>query len=578
MIHLNAGAGHLCKDAQADLAFDQFAAAAYAHTMMNALAPQAALIQALCQQMGARLIETHISWVLLDGVHAWKIKKPVRLPFLDASALSTRLRLCRQELALNRRLAPQLYLGVHAITGTPDAPHMQMAVFEQANEQAHEQARAPAHGQGEPIEYALCMRQFPTGALMTEQLQAGTLLPKHIDQLALRLARFHEGAAVAPNDAPEGYGSPAVIEAATRGVLAGLRQQGGEGIAVACTRLEAWLCAEAVRLRPVWLRRLAEGHVREGHGDLHLANLIVLADEVTAFDCIEFDPALRWADQLFDIAFLVMDLMAHGRSDLAWRFFNAYLDQTGDHAGLPVLRYALVYRALVRAMVAGLPGAQHDVGGEFEQRASKPGYLGLALRLIEGAPPQGTQARLLITHGVSGSGKSFVSLGLIEQAGAIRLRADVLRKRLAGLPPLGVSRAASHAEAQGLYSPQATQRTYASLMALAAMALREGYPVVVDATFLRLADRDAFRELAQGLQLAFAIVHCHAPDAVLQARVSARRARADDASEADLSVLAAQQAHHEPLLDREQPFVLHVDTSQPVDAGALAHQWFARTC
>ncbi len=507
------------------------------------------LVQHLQQQLQARLIETHISWVLLDGTHAWKIKKPVKLPFLDFSELATRRRLCEVELQLNRRLAPQLYLDVCPVLGTPQAPRLA------SPEDAGQAVAVPA------IEYALRMQQFEPGALLSERLAAGRLQGAHLDRLARRLAVFHQSAGVAGPGS--GWGSPAQITQPVEGLLDGLA---AHGCAAACAQLRPWLQAQAEQLHDTWLLRQAQGHIVEGHGDLHLANAVVLGDEVTAFDCIEFDPALRWIDGLNDIAFMVMDLLAHARADLAWRFLNAYLDERGDHAGLPVLRYYLVYRALVRALVARLRGDQGV-------QAQGPDYLALALQLIEPTRP-----RLLITHGASGSGKSFVAGQLLEQVGAIRLRADVVRKRLFGLGP---GAASSSQVAGGIYDAQTTEATYARLLKLAQVALAAGWPVIVDATFLHAADRARFHALAQHLALPFHILHCEAPEAVLRARIVARRAQGQDASEADLAVLEAQLAQVLPLLDSERAHTFVVDAASPwtaQSAQALAAQWLSAAC
>jgi len=493
----------------------------------------ATLVAALQRQLGARLLETHISWVLLDGVHAWKIKKPVQLSFLDASALATRQRLCGEELRLNRRLAPSLYLDVVAIHGTPDAPRL--------------------GGGGPVIEYALRMRQFAAGALLSEQLAAGTLLPAHLDRLAQRLADFHAAAAIAAPGTP--YGTPEAIEGDALRLLEALSQH-GEGLA--CAPLRAWMDAAAPRLHTLWQGRRAAGRVREGHGDLHLANAVLLGDDVTAFDCLEFDPALRWIDVLSDIGFLVMDLLAHGRGDFAFRFLNAYLDRSGDHAGVPVLRWYLVYRALVRALVARIRAGQ---GGA----ASGPDHLALALRLAGQA-----DARLLITHGVSGSGKSHVGQRLLEQAQAIRVRSDVERKRLFGLQALDAS---AQRVPGGIYGADATRRTYARLRELAGIALAAGHRVIVDAAFLRSTERDDFRRLALELEVPFTVLHCQAPAAVLHERVRARGERGDDASEADLSVLERQLAAAEPLSAAERTSAVTVDTAAPLDVEALAARW-----
>jgi len=496
----------------------------------------AELVESLRRQLGARLVETHISWVLLDGTCAWKIKKPVRLPFLDFSDLATRGRLCFEELRLNRRLAPSIYLDVVAIRGTPGAPRLD--------------------GDGPVIEYALRMRQFAPGALLSERLAAGTLEAEPLDRLAQRLAAFHAVAEVAASGTP--YGTPDAIEGDARRLVEGLAQHGVA--ALHCARLQNWLQAQAPRLRGPWQSRRDAGRVREGHGDLHLANAVVLGDDVTAFDCLEFDPALRWIDVLNDIAFLVMDLLAHERGDLAFRFLNAYLDESGDHAGVPVLRWYFVCRAMVRALVARIRIGQGGAAGG-------PDHLALALRLAGDG-----DARLLVTHGVSGSGKSHVGQRLLEQAQAIRLRSDIERKRLFGLRPLDAS--ARHVPG-GIYGAGATRRTYARLRELAAVALAAGHRVIVDAAFLSRAERDDFRRLAQEQRVPFTLLHCQAPADVLRARVSARGERGDDASEADVSILERQLAWAEPLAPDEQAAAITLDTAVPLDIGALAARWLA---
>lgn len=481
-----------------------------------------------------QLIETHISWVLLDGQHAWKIKKPLRLGFLDFSQLAVRRHYCEEELRLNRRLAPSLYLDVVAVRGSRTAPRLD--------------------GAGEAIEYAVRMTQFAPGALFSERLGAGTLDACLLDQLALRLAAFQAAAPSAGGETP--WGSAARIQADTAQVLAGLESRSCDvaGMRQCCE-------ARALALAARFEARKVQGWVREGHGDLHLSNVVVLDDEVTAFDCIEFDPGLRWIDVQCDIAFLTMDLHANGRRDLAFRFLDRWLECSGDHAGLEVLRYYEVYRALVRALVSGIRSAQGGAG-------RGPDYLGLAQRLARPA-----QARLLITHGLSGSGKSFVSARLLEAAGAIRLRSDVERKRLFGLRALDDSASRIGAD---IYTPEATRRTYARLRASADLALRAGYAVIVDAAFLRQHERDDFRALAHEVGVPFTILHCRAGPELLRDRVRARGVRKDDASEADLAVLERQLASHDALRAEERALAIEVDSACALDPAALAARWLAR--
>jgi len=478
-------------------------------------------------------VETHISWVLLDGEFAWKIKKPVRLGFLDYSTLEVRRHLCDEELRLNRRLAPTLYLDVVPIGGTPDAPLLS-------------DPRAP-------IEYALRMKQFANGSLFSERLHAGTLECVHIDALAQRLAAFHRDAAVAPPESD--FGTPPLIEAQVSQLFEGLRAQGAEA---ACAPVRAWMIERCAALRPCWQRRHASGRVREGHGDLHLANAVVLGDDVTAFDCIEFDPALRWIDVFDDIAFTFMDLLAHGRADFAFRLLDGYLEASGDHDGLTVLPWYAVYRALVRGLVGRIRVAQGAA-------PSGPDYLALALRLTAELSP-----RLLITHGLSGSGKSTVAQHLLERAGAVRLRSDVERKRLFGLD--------AHADSArqvsgGIYTAAANERTYGRLLELAAIALDAGYPTIVDAAFLRADERARFAVLARERHLPFSVLHCYAGWDVLRDRVRARHTRGDDASEADLAVLEQQRGFCEALQGDEQAASIVVATDAAIDFDAVAKKW-----
>jgi aminoglycoside phosphotransferase family enzyme/predicted kinase len=483
------------------------------------------------------LIETHISWVLLAGTQAYKVKKPVKMGFLDFSTREARRHACLEELRLNQRLAPGLYIDVVAITGTPFDPRLAQ--------------EGVGGAEGEPIDYAVHMRRFPAGSLFSERLAAGRLQPLEVDRLAERIAEFHLRAPVADPASP--YGTPELIESTTLQVFDALAQHEG---AAALSHLRQWWQAQAQALRPAWQARRCEGRVREGHGDLHLANATLFEGDVLAFDCIEFDPQLRWIDVMSDMSFAAMDFMAHGRRDLAFRFLDGWLERTGDHAGLAVLPSDLVCRALVRALVGRLRQGSPCAG---------PDYLSLARRLAAPGAP-----RLLITHGVSGSGKTCVTQPLMEQAGAIRLRSDVERKRLYGLRPLERSDAL---DGQGIYSPEATASTYATLRDKARQSLQAGFPTIVDAAFLRRHERADFDQLARELGVPCTIVHCRADPAMLRERVARRLAGRQDASEADLAVLERQLAFQEPLTVEERRRTIEVDTAGGVDVGAVLRRW-----
>lgn len=502
-----------------------------------------ALVTALRAHLQSRnaqavsLIETHISWVLLTDSVAYKLKKPVRLSFVDFSTLAARKHFCEEEVRLNRRLAPSLYLGVVSVCGTIEAPQL---------------------GGVDAIDYAVCMRRFPEDALLRNLLRAGRLETDRLAPFAERLAAFHAQAQAAP--ASSKFGSAEQITSVVEAALAGLSAE----CSAACLEvLRGWVAAQSESLLQVWPERQRTGAIRECHGDLHLANVVQIDGELTAFDCVEFEPALRWIDVMSDVAFLTMDLKAHGRADLAFRFLDAWLQHSGDHAGLPVLRFNEVYRALVRALVDRLRAR----GGGESSGPDGPDYLRCAEE-IASTRTRHTR-RLLITHGLSGSGKSTVASELLAVAGAIRIRSDVERKRLFGLSPL--QRSIDHAV--NIYTPEATRRTFERLAECARAALQAGYPVIVDAAFLRRDERMAFRALAAELDVPFSILWCRADEARMRERVVARSVGGKDASEADLAVLERQIATHQPLDAEERTAALEIATDRPVDAAALKARW-----
>jgi len=473
---------------------------------------------------------------LLDGEHAWKIRKPVELGFVDFSTLEKRRLDCHEEIRLNRRLAPEIYLDVAPVFGREGLASLD------------DDGRAP-------IEYVVRMKQFAPGSLLSERAASGVLASGEIDRLAMRLAAFHLDAPKAPPDSA--FGTPQAIVASVLAVLDQIEQYTGQA-----HPLRGWIGTEAQKLQPLLQLRHDGGWVRECHGDLHLANAVDLGSTVTGFDCLEFDASLRWIDVQSDIAFPAMDLLAHHRRDLAFRLLDRWLEQTGDHPGLPVLRFYMVYRALVRDLVARLTARQTGSAAP-----GQPDYHTLALDLAHSADP-----RMLITFGLSGSGKTWLSGQLLEQVGAIRLRSDVERKRLFGLGAL--ERSAS-SPGTGIYRTEDSRRTYDRLLDVALIAADAGYPVIVDASFLRQSDRVAFRRAAYARAIPFRILRCSASVQRLRARIEARLASSGDASEADTGILERQIATHDPLEASETTVSIGPTTDQEPDAAALARLWLA---
>ena len=315
-----------------------------------------------------------------------------------------------------------------------------------------------------------------------------------------------------------------------------------------------WTDASGERLEPVFARRRADGRVRECHGDLHLGNLVRYRDRVIAFDCIEFNPAFYWIDTINELAFLVMDIADRGHPELARHVLNHYLEWSGDYDGVAVLDFYRVYRAMVRAKVAGLRSLQMQAEEAEAATTEVAGYLDLATGLL--AP---RRTWLAITHGLSGSGKSRVSGELIEAGDAIRLRSDVERKRLYGLTPDDSS---DSGVAAGIYTPEAGRRIYERLLEQARRLLEAGWPVVIDAAFLTRDQRAPFLSLAREHGIAGVILDISAPETVLRERVRARSQRRDDASEADEAVLERQIGLREPATADEADRIVSVDTTR----------------
>lgn len=477
------------------------------------------------------LIETHISWVLLTGEYVYKIKKPVNFGFLDYSTLERRAHFCAEEVRLNRRLAPQLYLDVVAVRGSEDAPRLD--------------------GDGPVIEYLVKTRQFRQQDLLGNLQKAGDLKPWHIDQLALSLASFHERIERAALDSA--WGEPEQVHAPVAQNFEQIRPLLSAPAQLhQLEQLEQWAHTTFQRLQPQLAQRKAEGFVRECHGDIYLDNVTLVDGQVTLFDCIEFNDAFRWTDVMSDVAFMSMDLEDRGLHALSHRFVNAYLEQTGDYAGLALLNYYKAYRAMVRAKVALLRLTQPVEDAERQEvlaRYQSYAELAESYTLIP-------QRFGLLTHGVSGSGKSTVAMAALEALGGIRIRSDIERKRLFGKQQTGRLN-------DGLYAPELSEQTYARLAKLASQILAAGYSVIVDATHLKKQQRELISQAIEQQCAPCLLIHCHAPLEQIADWLEQRQQQAIDPSDADLAVVQHQLEQLEPLSADELQHCLTVDTSQP---------------
>jgi hypothetical protein len=470
-------------------------------------------------------IQTHASYVLLAGEYAYKFKKAVDYGILDYRSLERRRHFCWEELRLNRRFAPELYLEVLAVVG--DGGRYRFATSDD-----------PA-----ALEYCVKMRRFPAEAMMAVQLAAGRVGLAEVEEFARFLVRFHREAAVRQSS---GDTVRRVIEgtfASARGHAAVLGRE------EAFADIRRFLDRQFSLLQPVMAARAEGGRVRECHGDLHMGNLVLLDGRLVPFDGIEFNPDLRDTDVMAELAFLTMDLAAHGREDLANRLVNLYLEESGDWEGAVLLPLMTCYRALVRGWVQaqtvaspGLDAAQRCSGLERSRR-----YIDLAHRTS--CPPR---PRLWLTHGLSGSGKSTVARRVAAEAGAMHLRSDAVRKHLAGVA------LDDHAAPASLYSAEMGERTYARLAALAETLLAAGLRVVLDARYPHRVQRRAILDLAKRLDVPVTILDCRAPLAVLTERLARR---SGDASDATPQLLSSQVHDDEPFAPDELPLVQVFDTA-----------------
>lgn len=475
-----------------------------------------------------RLLETHISWVLLAGEFAYKIKKPVDFGFLDFSSLAKRQFFCREELRLNQRFAPGLYLDVVSIAGSPQQPVL---------------------GGKPAFEYAVKMQRFAEQDVLAHVLERGDLTRQHLQALAKRLADFH--AALPPAASDSGYGKAEQVAAPARQNFQQLALLLDGAYSARLQNLHVASEAEYQRCQPLFEQRLKSGKVRECHGDLHLGNIVLLGGQPTLFDGIEFNAELRWIDVINDLAFLLMDLQHRQRPDLAFACLDAYLQASGDYAGLAVLRFYLGYRAVVMAKVSAIRAKQ--LGGQIDLTQCER-YLSLAEQFYRPTKPA-----LIITFGLPGCGKTTVSQIVLEKYQAIRLRSDVERKRLFGL---SAEQSSDSAIPGGIYTQEATQRTYQHLLDVSRQILQSGFSVIVDAAFLKVVERAQFRQLAGQLDLPFAIVAISTDEVLQRQRILARQ---QDASEADLAVFDKLKSAAECLNEHEQPWVVNLSNNSSVD-------------
>ena len=475
-------------------------------------------------------LETHISYVLLVGDNAYKFKKPLNLGFLDFSTLALRHDYCAREVALNRRYAPELYRGVLTLVHGPEG-----LTFDTP---------------GDPLDYAVWMQRFGDGERLDQLLDAGAVDASTFATLGRAIGEMHLQAPRAPAD--RDYGSADLARAQMVAGIDALR-----GVTPTTSDVLERYCDAIAASGGLLAARQRDGFIRDCHGDLHLSNIVRLQDRLTPFDCIEFNDELRFIDTLSDFAFLKMDLDLRKAAEYSNTLLNAYLAACGDYGGLALLRVYCAYRSIVRAVVASLANSSVSEPARVDALARSARHLELANDYLK-SPPTPT---LLITHGVSASGKSWRSLRIAAHDGYIHLRSDIERRRLAGLTENAPSHSPLNA---GLYEARQSETIYLRLKVLAEVVLRAGHSVIVDATFLSAEQRAVFRQLAHERNIPFGILACAATEPELRARIETRRAAGADPSEATQEVLTRQLATCEPLSSLEHAAIFD-DTHNPLE-------------
>jgi uncharacterized protein len=476
-----------------------------------------------------QLIQTHISYVLLTGEFAYKVKKPLNFGFLDYSTLGARRHFSEEELRLNQRGAAEIYLEVVPITQQGDTYQL--------------------NGAGEVVEYAVKMRQFPQDTLLTNLFERGELTPELVQELARVIAEFHSKTTT--NDYIRSFGEVAQIRQAFDENFEQTAQYiGGPQTQQQFDETQAYCDQFFGEQQSLFHQRVQADRIRECHGDIHLRNIAYWNQQFLLFDCIEFNESFRFVDVMFDVAYIVMDLEARQRPDLSTLFLNAYAEQTGDWAGLQVLPIYVSRQTYVRAKVTSFLLNDPGVPEAEKQAASDTAalYYRLAWQFS-----QFRKGRLILMAGLSGSGKSTTARQLATQLNAIQIRSDAVRKHLGGI---GLQERGG----ADLYSAEMTQKTYGRLLELGVALANQGYTVILDAKY----DRQALRQVAidqasvQGLPLQ--ILHCKAPMDVLHQRLLQRQG---DIADATADLLASQT--FEPFAEAEQPYAQTIDTTAPLE-------------
>jgi uncharacterized protein len=464
--------------------------------------------------------QTHISVLFFTEGRVYKVKKPIDLGFVDYSTLEMRRHFCHEEVRLNSRLSPEVYLGVVGII-------------------AEESGNLRIGREVEPnvIDYAVEMVRLPQDRMLSALLERGEVDNAQMNAIAQRMAEFHRHCPTGPG--VDEYAAPDEIRRQMEDNFAQIEPFINDlASATLHAALRRWCRDFLTANKPMLHDRVSAGRIREGHGDLHAENICILPARETSlviYDCIEFTPRFRCRDVCCEIAFLAMDLDYRGYRGFARFITHEYAQLTGDETFHQPLDFYKLHLAIVRCKVAALTSRDETVGEDErrEARLRAMGYAHLAATYAIGPA-------LIIMCGLPGSGKSWAARAITRPFEALILHSDVIRKRLAGIEP-------TQRALERIYQPEFTQRTYAAMLEQAEAALQSGRTVIADGTFMRIAQREPFIELARRLNVPFLLVQTQATDREIQRRMKARLNDSTEVSDADWQVYKHAKPGWQPL-------------------------------
>ncbi|MCX7816240.1 MAG: AAA family ATPase [Syntrophales bacterium] len=485
------------------------------------------------------VVQTHISFIFLAGDEVYKVKKPVDFGFLDFTTLEKRRFFCEEELRLNRRLAPSVYLDVVPVT--------------------EQGGSLSLSGAGQVVEYALRMRRLPEERMLKKLLNREDFDPSVMDVIAEKLASFHRDAAT--GEQVNVYGSLDTIRRNHEENFYQTEKYRDITIPSITFRfIKCYAYSFMEEKKELFEKRVRDGRIREGHGDLHLEHIIVADEEVVIFDCIEFNERFRCADVVADVAFLAMDLDYNGYPSFGDRFVKAYVNASGDGELNTLLDFYKCYYAYVRGKVVSFKLDDPHVDDREKERD-----LEVAQRYFDLAYTYAARMDvpvLVVMAGLMGTGKSVLAERIGKRIGAEVIRSDVLRKEMFSIPltehrldPFG----------EGLYTEDISKRVYARALERALSTLSRGKSVIIDASYKRAEERKKVSKAAETMGVKCFVVECLCPEETVKSRLESRMRTSSDASDGRWEIFEAQKKDFEPV--REFPSSLHirVDTSQSIE-------------